>query len=79
MIQRYHAGQMMRLDVLRNGKKITVKVKLDSLRRLNDVYQIQLTSPTADPALYGPWQQHLAELTGEITPDPKITFTPAAK
>jgi C-terminal processing protease CtpA/Prc len=74
LIQRYKAGQSMTLDILRGGKKLTIKVKLDSLRRLNDVYQIQLTSPTADPALYGPWQQHLADLLAEAKPDPRITF-----
>jgi hypothetical protein len=59
-IQRYSAGQTMQLEVLRNGQRLTIPIKLDSLRRLQEIHA--RLAEVSDPAIYPAWKDHLAAM-----------------
>ncbi len=75
-IQKYQVGQTMRLDVLRDGQRLEVPIKLDSLRRLQEVHARLADVP--DPSMYAPWRIHLANLLDSDEPDPVVQLVDPA-
>ncbi|MBI1375151.1 MAG: hypothetical protein GC159_20725 [Phycisphaera sp.] len=75
-IQRYRAGEQLRIALLRGGKRVDVTLTLDSLQRLQDVHQylVQYAQVQMDPR----WRSHYARLVGDTPPVPTIVLdTPA--
>jgi hypothetical protein len=75
-IQKYQVGETMRLDVLRDGQRLEVPIKLDSLRRLQEVHARLADVP--DPTMYAPWRIHLANLLDSDEPDPVVKLVDPA-
>jgi len=74
MIQRYRAGEILQMALLRNGERVDVRLKLDSLQRLHDVHQYLAQFPQVqmDPR----WKAHLRDLRGEAPTSKPIVLDP---
>lgn len=76
-IQKQRAGDVVKMDVLRAGKRIAIDLKLDHLIRLQQVQQM-LPSPDY-PELYEPWRKHLTNMLGEDPAPKPIRIVPPAQ
>ena len=70
MIQQHQPGDVMNLEVLRNGNKLAIPVRLDSRQRLERVHTMILD--VLDPSMYAPWQVYFANMLDMDDPDPVI-------
>lgn len=77
IITQRRAGQQVELTMIRDGEKRTLKIRLDSKRRVEDVAQLVATSGQ-DPMLYPGWQAKLATLLPPQKPsETRVELAPA--